>query len=281
MLKLVVTMKRKPGMSREEYRSYYETRHAKLMKLTSEYVLDYRRSYPLLNPTDPEKIYNPSGAELINPDNSPFDCMTEVWLKDAEALGKLYELMARPDVAALVKEDNSHFQDPSTIRYVLCEEHRGWPAENSTGPAPQTVYPSENPIDAAVPAGLRKLVVFVKRKPGLTPEEYRSYYETKHTRLTRPTSQYVLDYRRSYPVPNPISSTRVYNPSGAGLIDPYTSPFDSMAEVWLKDDETLGRLYDLLAQPDLAALIKEDTLRFTDRSTIRFVLCEECRGWPD
>ena len=126
MLKMIATMKRKPGLTREEFRAYYETRHTQLAKLIAECVLDYRRSYPVPNPAEPEKIYNPSGSELADLDDSAFDCMTEVWFKDEEALIKLYEIMARPDVAALFEEDEKRFVDRSTTRIVICEERQGW-----------------------------------------------------------------------------------------------------------------------------------------------------------
>ena len=127
MLKMVATMKRKPGLSQEEFRAYYETMHTKLTRIVAECVLDYRRSYPVPNPAEPEKIYNPSGSALADADNGAFDCMTEVWLKDKEALRKLYEIMAKPDVAALFEEDTKRFVDRSTSRFVICEECRGWP----------------------------------------------------------------------------------------------------------------------------------------------------------
>lgn len=126
MLKMIATMKRKPGLTAEQFREYYETRHKKLAHHVADYIADYRRSYPVANPAEPESVYNPSGAQLITPDNAPFDCMTEIWFHDERALLGLFETMARPDVASEFEEDEKRFVDRSSTRIVICEEHRGY-----------------------------------------------------------------------------------------------------------------------------------------------------------
>ena len=126
MLKLIVTMKRKPGISVEAFREHYEKRHTKLTHHVARFMLDYRRSYPRSNPADPASVYNPSGEDIITPDNAPFDCMTEIWFEDAVALQGLFAVMARTEIAAEFAEDEEHFIDRSATRMVVCEECRGW-----------------------------------------------------------------------------------------------------------------------------------------------------------
>jgi len=127
MLKLIATMKRKPGLTQQEFREYYETLHRKLAHHVAEYMADYRRSYPVANPVGDDTVYNPSGKDLITPDNAPFDCMTEIWFDDAAAMKGLFATMARPEIAAEFAEDEECFIDRTTTRIVVCEESRGWP----------------------------------------------------------------------------------------------------------------------------------------------------------
>ena len=126
MLKLIATMKRKEGVSLAEFRDYYENNHTRLTHHVAEFMADYRRSYPRPNPADPSRVYNPSGAELITPDNAPFDCMTEIWFENEDALKGLFAVMARPEVAAEFAADEERFIDRSRTRIVVCEECRGW-----------------------------------------------------------------------------------------------------------------------------------------------------------
>lgn len=123
-----------------------------------------------------------------------------------------------------------------------------------------------------------KMVVMIKRKGGTTPEQFRAYYEGHHSKLMRHFADCITDYRRSYPVPNPIAPDTVYNPSGADLPDVADGEFDCITEVWLKDPAALRTLYERMAQPEIAAIFKADIDRFTDPSRTRFVICRECHG---
>jgi len=125
MLKMVVMIKRKEGISRAEFRDYYETSHCKLMQHFEDCIIDYRRSYPVPELVDAGTVYNPSGAEPPDPDNQHFDCVTEVWLKSEDALRTLYARMAEPELAAIFLDDTKRFTDRSQTRFVICHEHQG------------------------------------------------------------------------------------------------------------------------------------------------------------
>lgn len=45
---------------------------------------------------------------------------------------------------------------------------------------------------------VHKLLIFLKRKPGLSTDEFRSYYEEKHVPLIMPYMAGPVSYRRCY-----------------------------------------------------------------------------------
>lgn len=67
--KVLLFPKRRPGMSVEAFRDYYENTHVKLGEKYSQGLLHYVRRY--LDPVGDEEL--------------PFDVITELWLKDRAA----------------------------------------------------------------------------------------------------------------------------------------------------------------------------------------------------
>jgi hypothetical protein len=134
MLKIVVLMKRRKGLTPEEYQTYYETKHRLLIKHFSEHVVDYRRTYPLRNagaPADYASLGGGGGGEL------EFDGMTEIWVKDQAAMDKIFGVMANPEIARIFETDEANFIDRSTIRLFICDERNicealGRPVEGKT-----------------------------------------------------------------------------------------------------------------------------------------------------
>jgi uncharacterized protein (TIGR02118 family) len=81
MIKQILLLKRRPGMSLEEFRNYYETHHVKIVEKYMTSANRYVRRY-----VKPQK--NPMTGERSELD---FDVMTEIWWEskaDMEAAGK-------------------------------------------------------------------------------------------------------------------------------------------------------------------------------------------------
>jgi uncharacterized protein (TIGR02118 family) len=108
MFKMVILAKRKPGMSLEAFKTYYETRHAPLACSMPHQMARYKRTY--LTPMQ--------GGE-----EGPFDVVTETWFKDKAAFDKNFqELLGNPERMAVIQKDEENLFDRSTITFFTAEE---------------------------------------------------------------------------------------------------------------------------------------------------------------
>ena len=79
-------MKRKPGMSVEEFRDYYENRHVPLCLKYVQGVSRYIRRY-----LDPQPH-----AESGTNEKLPYDVITELWFDDEQAYQGTMAYISRP-----------------------------------------------------------------------------------------------------------------------------------------------------------------------------------------
>jgi uncharacterized protein (TIGR02118 family) len=104
---MIMLIKRKPGMTMEEFKAYYESRHVKLaqeMAKGSSPSRLYFRNY--LAPV-------PGAHEGEEP---PFDCVTEVCYENEEHFRKhMASLSADTERLAIFKEDEAKFVDSPKV----------------------------------------------------------------------------------------------------------------------------------------------------------------------
>jgi EthD domain len=124
MYKVLVFLKRKPGMSAEEFKHYYENFHAKLGEqfLAKGHSTRYLRRYltPVGHPVDGDAI------------EAEFDCLTEMWFKDEAQWHATAATFSKGEAASLVVEDEKRFMDRSRMRMFTVDE-------------------CETPVDATMP----------------------------------------------------------------------------------------------------------------------------------
>jgi uncharacterized protein (TIGR02118 family) len=101
MIKVIVVLQRRPGMSREEFRAYWRTRHAPLLRQLPGLVrLVFNHPQP-------------------GPDGEPaYDGFSEDWFDSPEAMAAAF---ASPAGQA-VMEDSANFLDLSRMQVVVVEE---------------------------------------------------------------------------------------------------------------------------------------------------------------
>ena len=113
MIKFVMPLHRKPGISTADFRAYYETYHRLLgEKYLAGYVTKYMRRYP-------EPLPDRDG-NLREPD---FDVLLEIWYPDAETQAACGKHLRSPDIAAEIAADEEKLFDRSRMRGYIMTEH--------------------------------------------------------------------------------------------------------------------------------------------------------------
>ncbi len=141
MVKVVTSLKRRPGMPVDEFQEYWRTRHPEVVTRLPglrRYVQSHTR---------------PSGYRAAEP---AYDGIAEVWADSTDAL----RAMTRSPAYTLVQEDEARFLDRSAMGTVVTEEH---------------VI-----VDRPAPADGVKNVEFVRRRPGMSVEEFQRYWREVH-----------------------------------------------------------------------------------------------------
>lgn len=109
MLKMIALLKKRPGMSRAEFRDYYEGHHVPLiLAQQGPNMLEYRRNYLT--------------GEMINgAEDMPFDVISEFVYADRVAFDRAFARMLAPDATRLRTEDEEKLFDMAAIRVFMVE----------------------------------------------------------------------------------------------------------------------------------------------------------------
>jgi uncharacterized protein (TIGR02118 family) len=109
-----------------------------------------------------------------------------------------------------------------------------------------------------------KAVVLLKRKQGLTPEQFIHHYENNHVPLVRRLLPSIGRYVRNYLSDTSLSAAR--QAGGADSPRPY---FDVITELWFEDRAAYDRFITALNDPDTSRRLQEDEERFLDRTVVQ------------
>jgi uncharacterized protein (TIGR02118 family) len=243
MYKHVALLVRKDALTHDEFVEYWRDHHSPLAK-GIEGVVRYQTVYP----TDPEQ--------------TEFDGIAELYF---ETLEDLHDALGSPgsrdydptkEVAAKAREDVDNFLAIEERPRFIGEE-KVW--KDDVGAIDGTPYGDTD--------DLYKHSAFLVRKEGLTHEEFRDYWENKHSPLARDIEG-VVRYHTVYPS------------------DPENAEFDGIAELYF---ETLENLHAALGSPGsrdydptkkVAAKAREDVDNFLAIDERPRFIGEE-RVWKD
>jgi len=113
MIKLIALLKKKAGMSREDFIAYYEMRHAPLALQITAMGHDYRRNYT--------RTARVEGKEVSTAPE--YDVITEVWFQDQKAYEQFSASMQVRDIRAQIVTDEEQFLDRSASRIFIVDEY--------------------------------------------------------------------------------------------------------------------------------------------------------------
>jgi hypothetical protein len=115
MYRVMWLLKRKEGITHEQFRAHYENSHAELGKrYIGHLMVGYRRNY------DAAKT---KGAAFGTPLSTvtDYDCIAEWIMRDEAAFEEAMRIMAEPDILKIFLDDETHFLDSGSTRLLRCD----------------------------------------------------------------------------------------------------------------------------------------------------------------
>ena len=110
-----------------------------------------------------------------------------------------------------------------------------------------------------------KILLFMKRRPGLSTEAFRAYYENSHAPLCEKYATNVDRYVRRYIAPLPHPET--------GPADEL--PFDVITELWFADEALFNSTVAYLTTSKMPDEIIADEMKLFDRTSFRLATVVE------
>jgi uncharacterized protein (TIGR02118 family) len=110
-----------------------------------------------------------------------------------------------------------------------------------------------------------KVLLFMKRRPGMTVEAFRDYYENHHAPLCAKYAKNLKRYIRRYIDAQPHPETDM---SGE-------PPFDVITELWFDDEATFKSTLAYITTTIMPDEIVEDEKKLFDRTSFRIATVVE------
>lgn len=110
-----------------------------------------------------------------------------------------------------------------------------------------------------------KILLFMKRRPDMSVDAFRQYYENSHAPLCEKYISGMNRYVRRYVDPQPHPET--------GPIDELA--FDVITELWFEDEAVFRATVDYITTTVMPGVIVEDEKNLFDRSSFRIATVVE------
>ena len=115
MIKIVLMLRKRADLSREQFIDYYENRHVPLAYGLFPQIARYTRNYAM-----GENLHYAGRAGTIA---LPYDCVTEHWFKDRAAYDDMMaQFESDPAKFAGIDQDEANFMDKERVVMFLVEE---------------------------------------------------------------------------------------------------------------------------------------------------------------
>ena len=245
MIRIVFLLRRKAGMSLDDFQRYWREEHGPLVASVQKHIgaLRYTQSHRLDDPANAAMQHARGGME------PEYDGVAELWWDSEEALAAAGATDKGRKAGAALLEDEARFIDLPQSPLWLTHEY------------PQ-VNPTPENVVARPRSGIVKLHFPLRFKAGLDENAARTYWRTSHGPLIRSQAHAsgIIRYMQVHRFP---SATETEARRARGTVVP---SYDGHAEVWF--DRSISR-----AGPELRASGEravEDEAKFIDfkRSTM-------------
>lgn len=111
---------------------------------------------------------------------------------------------------------------------------------------------------------MKKMILFIKKKEGMSFKDFRNHYENVHVPLCgQRIGHLIQDFRRYYP--KDLNNLYHGRPDADAGHDSGTR-YDAIAVYTIKDEQALEELVRIGQDPEFQRLITEDEERFCDRA---------------
>ena len=229
MVKLICFVKRNPALSIDAFHDHWRGQHARLIRETpvaAERIVRYEQNHRA-----PEDYAR--GGE--------FDGVAIQWF---ESMRDFVSMILDPDYQARVAPDEEVLLDRGGLAWIITEGE-------------EVVIPGPEHRDEPV----IKLICMVKRRTGMTIDDFHHHWRTVHSPLNCDTpsiAKYFVRYERNH------RARRDYDRDGS-------SDFDGTAVEWYP---SVQAFYDMVGEPAYRELIAPDEERFLDRDGLLWLLTE-------
>lgn len=111
-----------------------------------------------------------------------------------------------------------------------------------------------------------KILLFMKRKPGMSMDAFRDYYENHHVPLALKNGGGLHRYFRRYLTPLPHAES--------GTCEEL--PYDVVTELWFDNEAVFKGTVEYLSTTVMSDEVVQDELNLFHRPTMRMALVTEC-----
>lgn len=121
MFKLIITIKKKKGLTLEEFIRHYDEQHIPLCKRIMPPLHLHRRNYIL---TD-HPFYNYVGDNRATSSTEPpFDVITEAFYETEEDARQSMDALFNGDTRRQIMEDEANFCEPGGVNFYVVKVHQ-------------------------------------------------------------------------------------------------------------------------------------------------------------
>ena len=117
-----------------------------------------------------------------------------------------------------------------------------------------------------------KVIYFLKRKNGTTPEQFRQHYESSHVVLAKKYIGHLMKaYIRNYPTFALLNPSEI--PEGTTPA-PYDIGYDCITEMHVEDQAAIEEMTRIFNDPEINPILVEDELRFLERDQTVMIMVD-------